>query len=56
VVEIEELQFEVSLTEQKLARPYLKNKPGIVEDTCNPRYPRMGWGGRRIVVEGGPGQ
>jgi hypothetical protein len=32
----------------KLARPYLKNKPGTVINACNPSY--MGSGGRRISV------
>jgi hypothetical protein len=35
---------------QKLVRPYLKNKPGVVKQVYNPNY----WGGRdkRISVYG----
>jgi hypothetical protein len=47
--EIGELWFKTS-PGKKLARPYLKDKPGMVVHTCNPMY--MEGRGRTIVALG----
>jgi hypothetical protein len=40
--------------EQKLVRPYLKNKPNMLVPICDPSY--SGGEGKSIVVSGQPGQ